>query len=150
LKIARPLRLAKQGGRENYKLKIIYYYFLWNLLSILGYKAELYNCVICQKNLSTYFKLKYGLDRAQNYLCSGLTPEKLYFNSKEGGLICQNCFKKVKSPKEIKPETVKILRIILEKNWQTLSKLKIEPNHLKLIKDISTYYLSSILEKYHS
>ena len=34
------------------KLEIIYYYFLWNLLSILGYQTELYQCLICQKKLS--------------------------------------------------------------------------------------------------
>jgi len=142
---------------------LIYYYFLWNLLSILGYQPELYNCVICQKNLSTYFAEKYGLDRAQMILCSGLLPEKLYLNPKEGGLICQNCFKKVKlveedksssSPfaaarvgKEVKPEVVKILRIILKKNWLTLSKLKIEKDFLKELVSISKNYLSFICEE---
>jgi len=103
-----------------------YYYFLWNLLSILGYKAELYNCVICQKKL---------------------TPEKLYFSSKEGGLICQSCFKKIKLGIEVKPETVKILRIILEKNWLTLSKLKIEKDFLKELASVSENYLSLICEE---
>ena len=51
---------------ENEKLKIIYYYFLWNLLSISGYQPELYNCSLCQKNL-----------------LSG----KLYFNLREEGII---------------------------------------------------------------
>jgi len=118
------------------------YYFLWNLLSILGYKAELYNCVICQKKL---------------------LPEKLYFNSKEGGLICQNCFKKVKLVeedkssslpfaaarvgKEVKPDIVKILRIILEKNWLTLSKLKIEKDFLKELASVSKNYLSFIVDE---
>jgi DNA repair protein RecO (recombination protein O) len=97
-------------------LSLLYYYFLWNFLSILGYKPELYKCVFCQKKL---------------------IPEKLYFSPKEGGLICQNCFKKVKLGKEVKPEVVKILRIILEKNWPTLSKLKIEEPHLKSLNMIS-------------
>jgi len=139
---------------------LIYYYFLWNLLSILGYQPELYNCVICQKNLSTYFAEKYGLDRAQMILCSGLLPEKLYLNPKEGGLICQNCFKKVNPVRklklsngvklgiiEIKPEVVKILRIILKKNWLTLSKLKIEKDFLKELVSISKNYLSFICEE---
>jgi len=100
-----------------------YYYFLWNLLSILGYKAELYNCVICQKKL---------------------TPEKLYFNPKEGGIICQNCFKENKSTKEIKPEIIKILRIILKNDWRTLLKLKIEAKYLKELASVSKNYLSLI------
>ncbi|OIP76093.1 MAG: DNA repair protein RecO [Parcubacteria group bacterium CG2_30_36_18] len=96
--------------------QLLYYYFLWSLLSILGYKPELYNCSLCQKKL---------------------IPEKLYFNPKEGGIICQNCFKKLKSGKEVKPEIVKILRIMLEKNWITLSKLKIEKLYLKSLAEIS-------------
>jgi DNA repair protein RecO (recombination protein O) len=130
----------------SFTLHLIYYYFLWNLLSILGYQPGLYNCALCQKKL---------------------TPEKLYFNFKEGGIICQDCFKKVKSGKEttthpphprslpkvggrwegrspthfvsgpLNPETVKILRIILEKNWKTLSKLKIEKPYLKSLNIIS-------------
>ncbi len=109
----------------NLKLEILYYYFLWNLLSILGYQPELYNCSLCQKKL---------------------LPEKLYFNPKEGGIICQSCFRKTKSGEKIESEIIKILRIILEKNWQTLSKLKIEPNYLKSLNSIAESYLSHVLE----
>jgi len=141
----------------NYQL--LYYYFLWNLLSISGYQPELYNCSLCQKNL---------------------LPEKLYFNSKEGGIICQSCFKKLKlveedksssSPterakrseggkertffdfaaarvgKEVDPETVKILRIILEKNWPLLSKLKVEEKYLKGLDSVSKNYLSFLVDE---
>lgn len=111
---------------RNLKLEILYYYFLWNLLSVLGYQPEVYNCSLCQKKL---------------------LPEKLYFNPKEGGIICQGCFKKLKSGKEVDSETVKILRIILEKNWPILSKLKIEAKYLKGLASISKNYLSSICEE---
>jgi DNA repair protein RecO (recombination protein O) len=104
---------------------LIYYYFLWNLLSISGYRPEIYNCSLCQKKL---------------------LPEKLYFDPKEGGVICQNCFRETKSGEDIEPEVIKILRVILEKKWQTLSKLKIEPNYLKSLNSISESYLSHTLE----
>lgn len=110
--------------------QLIYYYFLWNLLSILGYQPEFYKCSLCKRKL---------------------TPQKLYFSLKERGLICQNCFKKLKLDKEqnkaVDPETVKILRLVLEKKWFILSKLKISQTHLNSIKNISDYYLSFILEK---
>ena len=108
---------------KNWKLEIIYYYFLWNLLSILGYQLELYYCILCQKKL---------------------LPEKLYFDSKTGGIICQNCFQKTKSGKEIDLETVKILRLILEKNWQILLRLKIDVKHLKSLEYFSESYLSRV------
>jgi len=109
----------------------IYYYFAWNLLLILGYRPELYSCVLCQKKL---------------------VPVKLFFSTKGGGVICQKCFKELKlgkSPhqiwcggKEITAETIKILRIILKKDWTLFSKLKIEkPNLRSLDTIINEYYL---------
>jgi len=111
----------------NWKLEIIYYYFLWNLLSILGYQPELYNCTLCQKKLF---------------------PEKLYFDPKRGGLICQNCFKKtkkeVKGIKEIEINIIKILRILLKKDWLILKKLKVDSETQKSLKEISNIYFSFI------
>jgi DNA repair protein RecO (recombination protein O) len=104
--------------------QLIYYYFLWNLLSFLGYQPQLYNCLICQKKL---------------------LPKNLYFDPKEGGIICQNCFKKIGSGKEIEIDIVKILRIVLERDWQTLSRLKIELKYIKALESISKNYLSFIL-----
>ena len=95
---------------------LVYYYFFWNFLSLLGYQPQLYNCVLCQKKI---------------------VPEKNYFNLKEGGLICINCLKKVKLVKEIDAETIKILRVILDRDWITLSKLKVEEHHLKSLNLIS-------------
>jgi len=108
---------------------LIYHYFLWNFLSILGYELQFYNCAVCQKKL---------------------LPEKLYFNPKEGGIICHGCFKKVKLGKEVNIETIKILRIILEKNWATLSKLKIEGKYLKSLELFSKDYLSFIVDEAES
>jgi len=102
---------------------LIYYYFLWNFLSILGYQPELNFCSICQKKL---------------------IPKNLYFDPKEGGVICFNCFKKVKDGKKIEPDVIKILRLILEKKMNFLKKLKIKKTYQKTIKDISENYLSFV------
>ena len=121
IKIISPSSFPEEG-----KLEIIYYFFLWTLFSLLGYKPELYNCLQCRK---------------------GLILEKLYFNSESGGIICHNCFKKLKSGQEVKVETIKILRIILEKNWIIFSKLKIKKLHLKALNEISDYYFSEVLKQ---
>jgi DNA repair protein RecO (recombination protein O) len=102
-------------------IQLLYYYFLWKLFSFLGYSPQLYNCAICQKKLS---------------------PRTLFFSSKEGGIICPSCFKKIKKGKNISPEIIKILRFILEKNWSQTKKLKIEDGYLKDLRIISTDYLS--------
>ncbi len=111
---------------ENSKLEIVYYYFFWNLSSFLGFRPELYQCFVCQKKLK---------------------PEKLYFSEKGVGVICQNCFSSVKSAIAVKPEIVKILRIILNQDWETLAKLKMNEEYLKLLDKISQNYSSFILDK---
>jgi len=108
-----------------YNLQLIYHYFFWNLVSILGYKPELYNCSICQKILK---------------------PENIYFSEKEGGVICQECLLKTKKALAVPSEIIKILRLILEKDWQILSKLKVENDHLKYLDIISKKYSSFIYE----
>lgn len=92
---------------KNYSL--IYYYFFWNLVSILGYKPELYHCSVCQKKL---------------------LPHNLCFSSKEGGIVCESCFQKMdKKTKDlyskINVNVVKILRLIIKKNWNILKQLRI-------------------------
>ena len=77
--------LAKAGKSE-----ILYYYFFWHLVSILGYRPNISDCSI-------------------------------------GGQAI-NC------------DIIKILKIILRKDWQTLFRLKIEPIHWKLLSNISEWY----------
>lgn len=105
---------------EN-SLKIIYYYFLWNLLSFLGYQPQIFNCALCQKKL---------------------IPVNLYFNPKEGGVICEKCSAKIKKGLKIEPEVVKILRLILKRDWDILSRLKIEEPEEKSLKVISSAYFA--------
>lgn len=104
---------------------LIYYYFLWNFLSILGYKPQLNFCAICQKKL--------------------ILPN-VYFNKKEGGTICSSCFKKIKEGEKVLPDVIKILRLFLEKTPNFLKKLKIKKEHQKAIKEISEEYLLYIKE----
>ncbi|MCK4781552.1 DNA repair protein RecO [Candidatus Parcubacteria bacterium] len=110
---------------NNLKLEIIYYYFLWNFFSILGYQPELYLCSICQNKLA---------------------PEKLYFSYKDGGIICSRCFEKIKSEEfeATTSETVKILRLILKRKWEVVKHLKIENKNIENLKNISNYYISEL------
>jgi len=107
-------------------LQLLYYHFFWNFISILGYKPELYFCPLCQKKLK---------------------PEKLYFNAKEGGIICGDCAKRYKTGIETKPEVVKILRKILEKDWKILLRLRNIEEYLEVMETISQNYSAFILEK---
>jgi DNA repair protein RecO (recombination protein O) len=96
--------------------QFLYYFFLWNAFSLLGYRSEVQICAGCHEKL---------------------IPYDIYFSSEEGGVICKECSNKNKFVQKINSDIVKILRLILKKDWQTLSKLKIEPVSQKLLEDIS-------------
>jgi DNA repair protein RecO (recombination protein O) len=123
--------LSKTFDKLNTKYKIqdtgykIYYYFFWNLLSLLGYEPELYNCVLCRQKIR---------------------PGNVFFSAKEGGVICQNHVKLLKLAKEIEPETIKILRIILKRDLPLLFRLKMEKSHLKSLSYVTSAYLSYVRE----
>ncbi len=104
----------------------VYYYFFWSFLFLLGYRPEIYNCVLCQKKL---------------------VPEKLFFGSKEGGVVCHKCSKDMETREYITPEVIKIIRVILKKDWSVLEKIKTDADFQKLLKDISRGYLAFVLSE---
>jgi DNA repair protein RecO (recombination protein O) len=99
---------------KNYQLA--FQYFFWNFVSLQGYHLQVQNCAVCQAKLNPY---------------------GVYFSAKDGGIVCKNCSITDKFSKKINSDIVKILRLILKKDWQTISKLKIEPASQKLLEDIS-------------
>lgn len=98
---------------------IVYHYFFWNVMSVLGYGVETSQCVQCQEVLH---------------------PDRLYFSNKEGGILCKNCAAHEGGSKKVSAEVVKILRLILKKEFETLSKLKIEKNIQKSLNEVANNY----------
>jgi DNA repair protein RecO (recombination protein O) len=113
------------GSVLSHKLyNLIYYYFLWNLLSLLGYCPEVQKCNICRGTLNPY---------------------NTYFSDKLGGIICKKCLNHDISAQKINSDIVKILRLVFKKEWQVVSKLKIGETSQKLFKEISEKYYAYIL-----
>ncbi len=108
-------------------MQLIHYYFLWNFLSVLGYHPEIQRCVTCR---------------------SKLNPISLYFSNKGGGIICKNCLDSDIDAKTINSDIVKILRLILKKDWRVLSKLKIDIFSQDLFKNLSDNYYYYILSNH--
>lgn len=102
---------------------LIFYYFLWNLFEILGYKPELYSCLVCKKKLE---------------------PNNLAF-SKDGGIICKNCVGNGQGVITIDPNTIKILREILKKDLEGLLNLKIKKNFKQDLERVSDFYLEFLI-----
>ncbi|MBI4101447.1 MAG: DNA repair protein RecO [Candidatus Nealsonbacteria bacterium] len=118
--------LSLSGDSE--RVEILYRYFFWNLLTILGYRPELYYCSVCRKKLA---------------------PANNYFDFKEGGAVCPDCAGK--KADELSPETIKILRVILGAKPETLFRLRgIEERCFKELKSISEKYYLSLCENLSS
>jgi len=135
---------------NNYQLlttnyQLIYFYFFWNFISILGYEPELSKCAICRQKLN---------------------PHNLYFSNKEGGIICKKCLTSGRDGVKIEPDVVKVLRLIVKKvpmsqdragipvaegdlgNWNTLSKLKMGNDTRESLKEVSENYYRYLLPNY--
>ena len=93
---------------------------------MLGYKPEVERCSACRE----------GLDQSD-----------LYFSDRLGGTICKKCSGQNIDTKKINSDVVKVLRLILKKEWQILSKLKIEAGSQKMFEKISDNYHSYILKR---
>jgi DNA repair protein RecO (recombination protein O) len=101
--------------------EIVYYYFLWKFLSILGYRPDLYNCSACQEKLK---------------------PEALYFDPKQEGIVCENCFSKDNI--QVSPEIIKIIRVVIDQDSKITFRLKINDKDLKGLEEFCKHYLSFI------
>lgn len=99
---------------KNYEF--LYYYFIWNFLSNQGYGPEVSKCVLC--------KIK-------------LNPYNIFFSYQDGGVICKSCAISEKNTLKINSDVIKILRIILNKDWQIISKLKIGSKSQQLFQKVS-------------
>ena len=115
-------RLNDSSFSSN-KLRLLYYYYFWNLVAILGYEPQIYNCVSCHKKLR---------------------PINLIFMPESGGIICANCSKAGQNQESIliRTEVVKVLRLIFKKDWTTLSKLRITKDNLTNFKEISAMFFN--------
>jgi len=100
---------------KSEKYKLAFQYFFWNFISSQGYRLQTENCACCRKPLDPY---------------------DLYFSSSSGGVICGDCSASDKKSKKINSDIVKVLRLILKKDWRTVSKLKVELSSQNLLEDV--------------
>jgi len=103
--------LSKDNG------ELIFSFFIFKFLSIIGYQPATRDCLGCKQKIS---------------------PGLNYFNLKNGGLICSECFLKKEEGEErelltISNDCVKLLRFMLNSDLSLSQNLKIDK---KLIKEI--------------
>ncbi len=121
-------RELNDGNFKTGRYEMIYCYFLWNALSLLGYRSEVQTCASCYEKLM---------------------PDNVYFSGEEGGIVCKKCSAKDKFTKKINSDIVKILRIILAKDRQMLSKLRIESSTQTLLSEVSESAIRAFCPAYN-
>lgn len=111
---------------KSEKSQLAYYYFLWNAFSLFGYHPEVQQCNCCRQKLDPY---------------------NIYFSNKAGGVICKKCSGQDSDCLKINSDVVKILRILFNKDWQVIARLKVDPSSQKLFQEVSNNYYSYICQK---
>ena len=112
---------------ENYKLKIILNYFVWNFFALLGFLPELYNCPVC---------------------LTSLLPETFFLSPCHGGIICWRCCKKAKQEnklllvEEISVNAVKTIRFLLKEPFEKCQKLTCHQKDIKDLEKLGELYFN--------
>ena len=115
-----PEEFTKENG------ELFFIYFALKLMTELGYKPEMYECLSCRQKIE---------------------PGKNYFNLKNGGVICGNCFENDQKTQVINPaeiltisdNCIKLMRFIMDNRLDTAKKLKLDK---RVIKELSVLTLS--------
>lgn len=117
--------LSREGTKD---CKPAYYYFFWNILSILGYQIDLYHCARCREKL---------------------IPGIMNFSAEQNGIICLRCsFDDIKDKIKISSETVKVLRFIQKNDLSFFKKLKIEKEFLAELGLVTENYSEVLAQEF--
>lgn len=99
--------------------EILLRYFELNLLHYLGYRPQLYRCVICN---------------------SLLRPVVNYFNPGLGGVLCPNCRENDFESKAISVNALKVLRVWQNCDYATAKRVRLKPTlQLELEQELQIY-----------
>ena len=116
--------LESLGGTSNPEL--LARYFELNLLKELGYWPELRRCLGCRSELQAVTN---------------------YFAPASGGVLCTDCAAAVPAAYPVSVSGLKVMRFMLENNYENASRLKVDPALNREIASIIRGYLHFLLEK---
>lgn len=102
------------------RLRFITHCYILKLLNFLGYKPELYFCLKCGQKI---------------------TPNNNFFSPQAGGIFCAKCKEARKSDIfKISDSSIKLLRLIAQKDLSNLAKAKLSKNlFIEIIKIIDEF-----------
>ena len=122
--IMNSLYALNQKTLDVKTLNLLPYHFLWNLVSLTGYKPHLNSCVSCK---------------------GGVEDRDVFFHAIDGGIKCTQCA----ASKGIKmsPETLRQLRNMLISDTAFLSNTTMPLSETRAFRQASRNYLAHVLER---
>jgi len=111
-----------QGGNNELVLR----YFELQLLSEVGYRPQLEQCVACHKPLKD----------ATNAFCPAA-----------GGMLCPTCRQSQPLSYPLSTEAQKVLRSLQSSDYETISQLKLEPPLAHQLEVVIRNYIRYLLER---
>jgi len=96
------------------------------MIEAAGFKPELYECIHCKEKI---------------------TPDDNFWDSIEGGLICQTCQQKFHHGKRISDDLIKILRLIDKGEYEVLKRINLKKEIETEAETILNEYIKSVLER---
>ncbi len=113
--------LCQAGDNE-----LVLRYFELHLLNEVGYRPQLQRCVSCQ---------------------APLEPTTNSFCSAAGGVLCPNCSQSQPLTYPLSVNALKVLRLLQNYDYNTVSKLKINPELSRELEGVMRAYLKYLLER---
>ncbi|MBI2644407.1 MAG: DNA repair protein RecO [Candidatus Wildermuthbacteria bacterium] len=106
------LQILDTEEREQWDFELVYFYFLWNIFSLLGYQPFLEACKNCKRAVDL---------------------EKTYFFFSEGGILCRDCTKKKNIARALSQKIAIELSPFLLQTMRALTNQKMGENNLNAI-----------------
>jgi DNA repair protein RecO (recombination protein O) len=106
--------------------ELILRFFEVNLLTHLGYKPELHQCINCKKPLE---------------------PTANYFSASGGGVLCPSCRSREQIARPISLNALKVLRLCQQGDYSKVSKVNVDDELSAEIEGILRQYIRYLLER---
>jgi DNA repair protein RecO (recombination protein O) len=116
--------LARVNSMENPDLPVRY--FEVHLLSLLGYRPQLFNCAHCE---------------------SEIQPEDQFFSISQGGVLCPKCGPKFADASQISLETLKYLRHFQRSQFSEVAQIRLSPEVNRNLEILMQQYFTYFLER---
>ena len=124
--LLKSLEALNQEDLSSKTLSLLPYYFLWNMISLAGYRPHLESCVSCQRKA----------DR-----------EDVWFQVDEGGIQCIRCADIKTRGAKVSLKTLELMRRILEADISLLSEPTLSVIETRYFRQVSKDYVTRVLER---